>query len=77
VTAGIDFALTLIAHIAGEGVAKTLTLGLEYDPAPPFATGSPEKAGPEIVGAYTAAVSGAFPKREAELVETAARLGFS
>lgn len=77
VTAGIDFALTLIAHIAGEDVAKMLTLGLEYDPAPPFATGSPDKAGPEIVTAYAAAVKGAFPKREAELIETAARLGFS
>ncbi len=76
VTAGIDFALTLIAHIAGEDMAKMLTLGLEYDPAPPFATGSPDKAGPDMLGAYTAAVSKSFPKREAELIETATKLGF-
>jgi cyclohexyl-isocyanide hydratase len=77
VTAGIDFALTLIAHIAGNDVAKMLTLGLEYDPAPPFATGSPEKAGPDMLSAYADVVKTSFPKREAELVETAARLGFS
>ncbi len=76
VTAGIDFALTLIAAASGEGVARTLQLGLEYDPAPPFEGGSPEKAPPEILAAYHAAVSGAFPKREAELVAAAKRLGF-
>lgn len=44
VTAGIDFAFTLAAEIAGEGVAKAIQLGLEYDPAPPFDAGAPEKA---------------------------------
>ena len=77
VTAGIDFALALIAAISGEDVAKTLQLGLEYDPAPPFDTGSPEKAGAATVEAYRAAMAKAFPKREAELVEIAAGLGFS
>lgn len=47
VTAGIDFALTLTAEIAGEGVAKSIQLGLEYEPAPPFDAGSPEKAEPQ------------------------------
>ena len=45
VTAGIDFGLTLFAKIAGSEAAKLLQLGLEYDPAPPFDCGSPEKAG--------------------------------
>ena len=44
VTAGIDFAFTLAAEIAGENVAKAIQLGLEYDPAPPFDVGSPGKA---------------------------------
>ncbi|HRX38574.1 MAG: DJ-1/PfpI family protein [Parvularculaceae bacterium] len=44
VTAGIDFALTVAAEIAGEGVAQTIQLSLEYDPAPPFNSGSPDKA---------------------------------
>jgi cyclohexyl-isocyanide hydratase len=47
VTAGIDFGLTLLAEIAGEDVAKSVQLGLEYDPQPPFQSGSPEKAGAE------------------------------
>ncbi len=76
VTAGIDFALTLIAAASGEGVARTLTLGLEYDPAPPFDCGSPEKAGPEILAAYTAAIGSAFPHREQEIKDAAKRLGF-
>ncbi len=77
VTAGIDFALTLIAAASGEGVARTLQLGLEYDPQPPFVGGTPDKAGPEIVAAYRAAVSGIMPAREAALVAAAARLGFA
>lgn len=51
VTAGIDFGFTLFAKIAGIEAAKTLQLGLEYDPEPPFDCGSPEKAGTEKVAA--------------------------
>lgn len=54
VTAGIDFALTLVAEIAGAEVAQSLQLGLEYDPHPPFPGGSPERAPKEIL-ARTAA----------------------
>jgi cyclohexyl-isocyanide hydratase len=49
VTAGIDFGLTIAAKLWGEESAKIVQLMLEYDPAPPFDTGSPEKAGPELV----------------------------
>ncbi len=49
VTAGIDFGLTVAAELAGEEVAKSIQLVLEYDPQPPFDTGSPEKAGTERV----------------------------
>ncbi len=49
VSAGIDMALTLAARIAGEDVAKAIQLGIEYDPAPPFDSGSPAKADPELV----------------------------
>jgi len=49
VSAGIDFALTLAAKIAGDDVAKALQLGIEYDPNPPFDCGSPDKASPELV----------------------------
>lgn len=49
VSAGIDMALLLAAKISGESVAKTLQLGIEYDPEPPFDAGSPEKADSEMV----------------------------
>jgi hypothetical protein len=42
-------ALTLAARIAGDDVAKTIQLGIEYDPEPPFDSGSPETAAPELV----------------------------
>jgi len=49
VTAGIDFALRLVAELAGEDVAKAIQLGLEYDPAPPFRSGHPDVADPALV----------------------------
>lgn len=54
VTAGIDFAFTLAAEIAGEEVARAIQLGLEYDPAPPFHAGSPDKAEPEALSSQKA-----------------------
>ncbi len=44
VSAGIDMALTLAARLAGDDVARAVQLGIEYDPAPPFDSGSPERA---------------------------------
>ena len=49
VTAGIDFGLTIAAKLCGEEAAKLAQLMLEYDPAPPFDAGSPEKAGADLV----------------------------
>ena len=77
VTAGIDFALTLIAAVAGEDVAKAIQLGFEYDPAPPFDAGSPEKAGADLVARYAAASAKRAPGREDELIAAAERLGFA
>jgi len=44
VTAGIDFGLTVVAEIAGETIARKVQLGIEYDPAPPFDSGHPDRA---------------------------------
>ncbi|MFO0745897.1 MAG: DJ-1/PfpI family protein [Myxococcota bacterium] len=44
VSAGIDFALTLAEELAGRATAEAIQLGIEYDPAPPFDAGSPERA---------------------------------
>jgi cyclohexyl-isocyanide hydratase len=53
VTSGIDFALAMVAEIAGEAVAQRIQLSIEYDPAPPFDAGHPDRA-PEAVKAALA-----------------------
>jgi putative intracellular protease/amidase len=55
VSAGIDMALTLAAHLAGEQTAQAIQLSIEYDPQPPFDCGSPAKAPREIVDRVRAA----------------------
>ncbi|HTQ67486.1 MAG TPA: DJ-1/PfpI family protein [Solirubrobacteraceae bacterium] len=49
VSAGIDMGLALAATIAGDTVAQAIQLGIEYDPQPPFDSGSPGKAPAEVV----------------------------
>jgi transcriptional regulator GlxA family with amidase domain len=49
VSAGIDLALTLVAEIWGEGASQAIQLAIEYDPQPPFDSGSPSKAPAEIL----------------------------
>jgi cyclohexyl-isocyanide hydratase len=44
VTAGIDFALAVAAEVAGAETAQQIQLSIEYDPAPPFAAGHPDRA---------------------------------
>jgi transcriptional regulator GlxA family with amidase domain len=48
VAPGIDMGLSLAAWLAGERVGQTMQLAVEHDPDPPFDTGSPEKASPEL-----------------------------
>lgn len=54
VSAGIDMGLTLAAELWGEGMARVVQLMLEYDPRPPFDSGSPEKASPETIAGVAA-----------------------
>lgn len=49
VTAGIDLALAVVAHVAGQDVAEAIQLGIEYAPEPPFDAGRPELARPEVL----------------------------
>ena len=49
VTSGIDFALFVVAQIRGEAAAQEIQLAIEYDPAPPFQSGSPRAASAELV----------------------------
>lgn len=64
VTAGIDMALHLVAVETSPEVAQAVQLGIEYDPDPPFDSGSPQKAAPEIVEvvASVAAARGELPR---------------
>jgi putative intracellular protease/amidase len=49
VSSGIDMALYLAGQIAGDDIAQAIQLGIEYDPQPPYDSGSPEKADPQVV----------------------------
>ena len=49
VTAGIDFALTLVSLLIDRRTAEAIQLRLEYNPAPPFNSGSPDTAPPEVL----------------------------
>src|SRR5579872_3983683 len=49
VTAGIDFALTLVSILIDRPTAEAVQLRLEYNPAPPFTSGSPDTAPPEVI----------------------------
>jgi cyclohexyl-isocyanide hydratase len=74
VTAGIDFGLALLAELAGEEVAKSVQLGLEYDPKPPFDSGSPEKAGVERTDRVRAQIAAMMARRQKAVADAAARL---
>ncbi|MYX29604.1 DJ-1/PfpI family protein [Streptomyces sp. SID8381] len=54
VSAGIDMALTLAGRIAGDDVARSVQLGTEYDPRPPYDAGSPDKAPAHLIDALRA-----------------------
>jgi transcriptional regulator GlxA family with amidase domain len=54
VSAGLDMALALAGKLAGDAVAQSVQLALEYDPQPPYQAGSPTTAPPAITGALRA-----------------------
>ena len=66
VTSGLDFALTLIARLKGDAVAQAIQLAIEYDPAPPFAGGHPDRAPAAVTEALKARVYDAAAARMAE-----------
>jgi cyclohexyl-isocyanide hydratase len=74
VTAGIDFALTVVAELAGREAAETIQLTLEYAPAPPFAAGRPETAPPAVLAQAEERNAAALVRRRAAVEAAAARL---
>ncbi|MGB8399368.1 DJ-1/PfpI family protein, partial [Bradyrhizobium sp.] len=71
VTAGIDFALTLVSHLVDRRTAEAIQLRLEYNPAPPFNAGSPDTAPPEILALMNERIA-PFRQRRSEAVGRAA-----
>lgn len=74
VTAGIDFALALVAEMLGEDVAKAIQLSIEYDPAPPFNAGSPEGAGEAVLARMRGVMAPMLEKRLAASKAAAEKL---
>lgn len=74
VTAGIDMALTVVAEIAGADYAQTVQLGIEYAPMPPFDSGRPERARPEILAIARKRSDSVRPARDAAVRRAAAAL---
>jgi transcriptional regulator GlxA family with amidase domain len=73
VTAGIDFALTVVAEIAGAEVAQGIQLMIEYAPAPPFGAGSPETASPALLEQTRTRALQLLPERRAAFREALGR----
>ena len=75
VTSGIDFALQLAAILEGEQIARDIQLQIEYDPAPPFDSGSPKKAAPETVAALKARSARLSEERRTVAARAGKKLG--
>lgn len=71
VTSGIDFALTVVAEIAGQMWAESIQLSLEYDPHPPFNSGHPDVADPKTLAALQERV---YDKQASDLADIIDRL---
>jgi cyclohexyl-isocyanide hydratase len=74
VTAGIDFALTLVSIMINRQTAEAIQLRLEYNPAPPFNAGSPDTAPPEILSLMKERIAPAQQRRGDAIRRAAARL---
>jgi len=74
VTSGIDFALTLVAEITDEVIAKAVQLQMEYDPEPPFNSGSPRSAPQQEIDQARAKMAAFIATRRAATERAAQRL---
>jgi len=74
ITAGIDFALTLAAELFDKDTAQIVQLQLEYAPAPPFQSGSPETAPQNIVEEVQRRSAQSFLQRKLITERVGARL---
>jgi cyclohexyl-isocyanide hydratase len=65
VTAGIDFALFVAGELFGDSIAQAIQLSIEYDPAPPYTSGSPHDAPADVVHQVSRASADALARRRA------------
>jgi cyclohexyl-isocyanide hydratase len=77
VTAGIDGALRVAAILRGDRVAQEIQLAIEYAPEPPFDSGTPETAPPEVLEAVRGRIRGLTDRRRDTARRIAAKLGVS
>jgi cyclohexyl-isocyanide hydratase len=75
VTSGLDFAFTVLAALRGAEAAQTLQLLLEYDPHPPFDSGHPRVAAPELVEKVRRMAEGMLRERLEVSSRVAQRMG--
>ncbi|MEJ2374828.1 MAG: DJ-1/PfpI family protein [Pseudolabrys sp.] len=75
VASGIDFALTLAAMLEGKEVARAIQLQIEYDPAPPFDSGSPRTAAPALVEKLKSRMAPLNAARQAVAARVGKKLG--
>jgi cyclohexyl-isocyanide hydratase len=75
VTAGIELGLTLASVLFDASVAQRIQLAIEYDPAPPFDSGSPRTAPADICAAVTQASQRTLDERRVLVERAARRLG--
>jgi cyclohexyl-isocyanide hydratase len=75
VTSGIDFALAVAALLEGEEVARQIQLQIEYDPSPPFHSGSPKTASAETVAAVESRMTKLNEERRAVAERVGRKLG--
>ena len=74
VTAGIDFALTLVSLLRDRRTAEAIQLRLEYNPAPPFNAGSPDTAPPEVLALIRERIAPAQARRAEKIGRAGARV---
>jgi cyclohexyl-isocyanide hydratase len=75
VTAGIDFALTLVSKLVDEKTAQAIQLRLEYNPAPPFNAGSPDTAPSEVLALMQERMAPHKARRAEMVARAATKLG--
>jgi cyclohexyl-isocyanide hydratase len=75
VTAGIDFALALVAELVDRPTAEAIQLRLEYAPAPPFDAGSPSTAPADVVSEYRERIAPKAEERRAAVARAVAHAG--